>query len=252
MHFLLPAIRFGVFYGAILCPAFGGILLVTGRESNASLNVLAGSGGAVSQFSESDAITTLNGSFSFSETFGAGVTTSTPLSNGTASANGSITVSDSVVSSASLLQITATRDASGTALWEAGTGNSLSTAISELTVDFTVVDEAAYYTLQGNFNPGTVNGVSAFRIGRPFASFDIVDINGTSVVLNQDGYLPPNEYQFRVRITDQVSASSGDPSDADTSSYNLTFQVQAVPEPSAAILLTICGAAALVRRRRSS
>lgn len=226
----------------------GGSLEVTSRQSVGRLSLFAGSGGAVSQFLDEDESTALNGPFAFSASETVFVTETMPASNGAATSTGSLGVTDSVVSSPTSLLISATRNASGMSTWGSGTGNGTATIVSELTVEFTVIGQSAAYSLVGNFDPGANNGVGAFRIGRPFASFDIVDINGVPATLDQSGFLPPNAYQFRLRITDMISANANTAMNSDASSFDIRFELNAIPEPGSLLLLAIGTVSALRRR----
>ncbi len=223
--------------------SFAGSLAITQRESSASNIMWAGSAGASQSSNESDSTNALTGPFSFSDTNSVAVTPADPFSGGAASASGAMSVADNVVQSSSgLLSVTATRAASGIAMYGSGTGNAFSYQNQYLRVRFTVNGDDAMFTLVGAFDPGftppgiVVGEAYTVRLYRPFTSNVLVDVDSAET-LNENGLLLAGlTYELEIALNDRNSANAGNPLQSDASSFDLQFNVVSVPEPSTAIL----------------
>lgn len=240
------------------CPGslLAGSLTITQRESSASNMMWAGSAGASQTSDESDSTIALTGLFSFSDTNSVEVTPADQFSAGAASASGSMSAGDNVVQlSPGLLEVTATRTASGMAMYGSGTGSAYSYQNQTLRVRFTVTGDNAMFTLTGSFDPGytppgiVVGEAFSVRLYRPFTSNVLVDVD-SAATLNENGLLLAGlTYELDIDLNDRNSANSGSPLQSDASSFNLQFNVASVPEPSTAIL-AVFGALFCISRRK--
>lgn len=235
--------------------AQAGSITIVERESSAENELFAGSAGAVRQDGDSAGTTALTGPFSFSHSGSVQVLESDPFSNGSASAGGSISVAENVTqSTSSSLSITATRSASGTAMWGSGTGIAQSYQNQELRVRFTINGDDATYSLTGDFDPGVITTLVGeahnLRLNRPFTSNVLVDVD-SAATLNEAGLLIAGRtYEFRIQLNDRNRGTAGDPSNSDASSFNIQFNVQSVPEPSTWLLAALGTAGLFFARRR--
>jgi hypothetical protein len=237
--------------------SIAGTITVTQRESSAGNYLWAGSGGAAQTSDESHSTTALSGLFSFSDTGSVQVNPGDPFSGGGATAIGSLTASDNVAqSSSSVLNVTATRTASGEALWQSGTGNAQSFQNQYTRVRFSVNGDNANFSLTGPFDPGftppgiVVGEAYSVRLYRPFTANVLVDVDSAEV-LNESGLLLAGlTYELEIALNDRNSASPSKPSQSDASNFNIQFSVVSIPEPSAAMLAGLGGLYILAKRRR--
>jgi hypothetical protein len=235
--------------------AQAGVITLVNRESKGKNALFAGSGGAVQQSDVNDSFGNLTGAFSFGDSGMVAVDDSQPFSTGTANAAGSISLTDNVTqSSPGTVVLTATRSASGSANSILGPSSGRSTQSQTFRVRFTTGVDPVDYALTGNFDPGATTGVigEAGRITlfRPFTTNVPVLINTATAGINEAGTLLANRtYELLVRMTDITSASANNPSNSDASSLDITLTLQSVPEPSAAILLTLASSVLAARRQ---
>lgn len=237
--------------------SLAGTVTITQRESSAGNVMWAGSAGASQTSNESNSTSALTGLFSFSDTSAVAITPSDPFSGGAASANGSMSVADNVLQpSPGSLSVTATRSASGQAIYGSGTGNAYSYQNQSIRVRFTVNGDNAIFSLTGQFDPGytppgiVVGEAYTVRLYRPFTSNVLVDVD-SAATLNESGLLLAGlTYSLDIDLNDRNSANVNQPFQGDASSFNLQFNVVPVPEPASATLVMVAFAAMTRRTRR--
>ncbi len=237
--------------------SLAGTITINQRESSAGNYLWAGSAGASQTSDESDNTTALTGLFSFSDTGSVQVTPGDPFSGGGASAIGSLSATHNVVqSSSNLLNVTATRTASGEASWQSGTGNAQSYQNQYARTRFTVNGDNATFSLTGQFDPGytppgiVVGEAYTVRLYRPFTANVLVDVD-SAATLNENGLLLAGfTYELEIAVNDRNSANSVNTFQGDASSFNLQFNVVSVPEPSIAMFAGLGGLYCLAKRRR--
>ncbi len=156
------------------------------------------------------------------------------------------------------LDVTATRTASGQASWESGTGSAYSYQNQYIRIRFSVNGDNATYSLTGLFDPGftppgiVIGEAYTVRLYRPFTSNVLVDVD-SAATLNESGLLLAGlGYELEIAMNDRNSANAGKPFQSDSSSFNLQFSVDTIPEPSIAMLVGLGGISRLTMRRRRS
>lgn len=226
-----------------------GTITILQRESKATNNAFAGSGGVVDQSNVSDSTTALTGGFSLTNSKFVEVTGLEPGSLGSASASANLVFDDSVSQSApGLLGVTAVRDSSANASYGTGSASSNYSQVTETRVRFTVNGDNANYTLLGSLAPDAEADILQIQLYRPFTANVLFDLDAPDAVVNESGILTAGlTYELRLRITDARNATSSIPSVTSDSAYNFQFNVVSIPEPTLAALVV---AVPLVTRRR--
>ena len=233
------AFPLSVLFVTVLLPAISQAeIVLTQRESRGGMDVFAGAGGAVDSRDSSNNKMDLTGSLAYADGHIAEVTESDRFSTGAANARVDISVTDNVTqSSPDLIVLTANRNSTSITQYGSGTGLANTTARHEFRVRFNVTDTPVRYNMSGTFDPGITSGivgeVGSLRLYRPFTSNEFFDIR-TAGAVNETGILREGRtYEFRLWITDRLSASASKPGPfTDISSANINISFASVPEPN--------------------
>lgn len=213
----------GVVYLGQAMPAMAGDVIVTERFSRSHLNVFAGFGADVDQFTFDEETTSLTGPFNESASYEASVI----VTDAGARAAGLVIRSESLTFDGSnLVEVRNVGSATGEAEHLYGVGGSSSAnAINEMRIDFDVVNGPVDYRLLGNFLPDdNLSLIELWQID-PFPDrlFLLSSLLGDSGPFDASGTLDPGSYYLNVDMNINTFASTSNPFVSKAFDYDVTF-----------------------------